>query len=213
MEDRQDARRAKYHHGDLRRALVEAGLDLVREEGVDSLTLRAVARRAGVSHAAPQHHFADKATLVEALALEGFTRFGLVLRDAWTGTSGDSLQRLAEIGRAYVQFAQEEENVFRLMMRTELRGGGGWESPVGEAARVAYRALEGGIRACQKDGIVREGDPGPWALLAWSGVHGLTMLILDKLLEHPVETIEEGNQAADAVLMAMGMGLFHSLEE
>lgn len=199
----------RYHHGDLRRALLDAARELVREEGVDRTTLRAISRRAGVSHAAPAHHFADKAALVEALAVEGFADFTVRLQEAWDDTDGHCLERLMAVGLAYVRFAQEERELFRIMNRPELRSGeGGWGSPVGQAARETFAVLERGIEQCQAEGIVATGDTRPWAMLAWSGVHGLAVLILDGLTEARVTTTAEGAEMTQMVLLAMGHGLF-----
>lgn len=199
----------RYHHGDLRRALLDAARELVREEGVDGTTLRAISRRAGVSHAAPAHHFADKAALVEALAVEGFADFTVRLQEGWDNTEGHCLERLMAVGLAYVRFAQEERELFRIMNRPELRSGeGGWGSPVGQAAHETFAVLERAIEECQAQGIITPGNTRPWAMLAWSGVHGLAMLILDGLTETRITTPDEGAEMTRMVLLAMGHGLF-----
>ncbi|QQS00349.1 MAG: TetR/AcrR family transcriptional regulator [Austwickia sp.] len=199
-------RRGGYHHGNLRRALLDAGWDLVAEDGPDALTLRAVARRAGVSHGAPAHHFPDKAALVEAMAVEGWDRFAEALAQAWAGTDGTPRDgRLAAVGAAYVRFAAAHPHAFRLMNRPELRSDTG--GVVASAARRCRDVLTTAILACQDDGMIPAGDPAPWAMLCWSGVHGLAMLAIDGLIEL-LPGGERGLEATTAVVLeAMGHGL------
>src|SRR3954453_16385563 len=100
-----------YHHGDLRRALLQAAAEAITETGVAALSMRDLARRAGVSHAAPTHHFGDKAGLLTAVAVEGYARLGAALAAA-----GD----FAEAGVAYVLFATDHPGYFAVMFRPEL---------------------------------------------------------------------------------------------
>src|SRR5713101_5210209 len=93
-----------YHHGDLRYALIQAGLELLSEGGAAALELRKVARRAGVSHAAPYRHFADKQTLVAAINEEGFRRLAERIRSTLREAPDDPFEQLQAIARAYVQF-------------------------------------------------------------------------------------------------------------
>ena len=176
----------QYHHGQLRRALLDTALDLATTRGVEGFTLRELARQAGVSHAAPYHHFADKAALMTALALEIFESFGAALRRAWDEASDPPADRLMAVGAAYVRYAQDNPAAFRLMFRTEL-----WETTtVGDeanrgalmaAGEAAFHVLLDGITICQADGSIPPGDPQLIALTAWSTVHGLAMLLLDGL--------------------------------
>jgi AcrR family transcriptional regulator len=107
---------AAYHHGDLRRALVEEAVRAIAEEGVGVLSLRELARRAGVSHAAPAHHFGDKAGLLAAVAAEGFRLLAEELRVADKG-AGDAL----DVGRAYIRFAVHRRAYFEVMFRPEMQ--------------------------------------------------------------------------------------------
>src|SRR5215510_10331530 len=109
-------RKSSYHHGDLRNALLEAALELVREEGVGAISLREVARRAGVSHAAPAHHFGDKAGLLTALATQGYELFGAALRaGAERAPESDPMRRFSWVGWACVMFAAEHRSHFEIM--------------------------------------------------------------------------------------------------
>lgn len=192
-----------YHHGDLRRALVDAGLALVERDGVEGVTLRAVAREAGVSHAAPYHHFADKAALVEAIAVAGFDRLTAALQAALDDPERDPITRFAGTGRAYARFALEHEALFRLMNRPELRR----DSPrVVAAAQAAYDVLVAAVVGAQEVGSVAPGDPRPVARTAWAAVHGMVVLLIDGLLvDGPAD--RAGAEALVADLLArLGQG-------
>jgi AcrR family transcriptional regulator len=182
-------RRARpYHHGDLSKALISEAANLVETEGVEALTLRELARRLGVSHAAPTSHFADKDALLGALAGQGFEQLADALAAARGGTPR---ARLRELGRAYVRFAREKPGHYRVMF------GRGWrrQLPIGLAHHGdrAYALLEEAVTAALPAGRsatmperVREA-----VFLAWSVVHGAAMLLLDGPLA-PV--LAEGNE-------------------
>src|SRR5512140_2225427 len=127
-----------YHHGNLRAALLEAALEVIAEAGVEGLTLREVARRAGVSHAAPKHHFADKAELVRSLVVDSFGQFAAALRRAGRGDTG--AERLSSLGNAYVKWAIANPARFRLLFRPELRGADE-SGAIATAADEAYGML------------------------------------------------------------------------
>jgi AcrR family transcriptional regulator len=206
-----DAKR--YHHGDLRHALVAAGLQVLEERGLEGVTLRETARRTGVSHAAPYHHFADKAHLIEALAVESFERFATALRGAWDTTPGPSIAKFQAVGLAYVRYALDHPQEFRLMNRPELRQAasdperGPGPTPVQAAANASYEVLLHGIRAGQADGFLAPGDPEPLALTAWASVHGLCVLLLDGLLKRHAADGDAGMDLAEIVTRRLGSGL------
>jgi AcrR family transcriptional regulator len=165
-----------YHHGDLRRALVEAAARLAAERGLRGVTLREVGHRAGVSHAAPYHHFPDRNALLAAVAEEGFRRFDLAQAAAAEAAGPAPRARLTALGVAYVRFAAAHPHYFRLMFRPEL-----WQSgPHPGLAMVGRRTFE---RLREAVGACRGGeDPQLPALLAWAAVHGLATLWLDGTL-------------------------------
>jgi AcrR family transcriptional regulator len=187
-----------YHHGHLRRALLNAALQVLTEQGPAGLTLRAVARRAGVSEAAPYHHFASKAALVEALVVETLQLLAQALREAVQATVGTPLDQLVATGVAYVRFAVERRASFQILYRPELRhlsrplpdAGGIARSPIDRAGMAAYQVLLDAIVACQVAGMVAPGDPLPLALTAWATVHGLAQLLLEGVVR--AEIIQEG---------------------
>jgi AcrR family transcriptional regulator len=153
-----------------------AAAELLEQRGVEGLTLREVARRAGVSHTAPYHHFADRAALIAALADVGYLQLTLAMQSASARETGD-LERLTATGVAYVHFALENQALFRLLCRPELR-----VQPASEAGSAAYNVLLDAVRACLASGVV-QGDMDGVALSAWSIVHGLATLLLDGPLQ------------------------------
>lgn len=148
-----------YHHGNLRQALLDAAVSAIEEEGVDRLSLRDLARRIGVSHAAPAHHFGDRTGLFTALATEGF---GL-LADALEATGGDYV----EAGVAYVRFAAAERGRFEVMFRPELLRTD--DAELRAAMDRAGAVLSAGAAE-------RPGDARVNGLAAWSVVHGFASL-------------------------------------
>ena len=167
-----------YHHGDLRRALLDTALEAVGEQGPAAVSLRDVARRAGVSHAAPTHHFRDKAGLLTALAAEGWSLLADALRDA----AADG-RDFAELGVAYVLFATSHPAHFAVMRAPGLARA---DDPELEAAMARARAqLESGVQRFEAGG---NRDPGTTALAAWALVHGLAALILEGAVSLKPET-------------------------
>lgn len=191
MGTRRTVSRLPYHHGDLHRALLEAGRALVEEGGLDAVSLRAVARRAGVSHAAPYHHFRGKSDLLAAIAGNGFQRLVETIEsEAPREQPADRWGPLRAVGRGYVRFASEHPSVFRLMFRPELTRPS--EHPqLMQAEALAFGALQ---RALQL-GLGSSGEPTVdlrWlAAFAWSTVHGLALLHIDHVLqETPIGAID-----------------------
>lgn len=172
----------RYHHGDLRHALIEASLALISEEGFSALTLREVARRAGVTHAAPYRHFADKEALLAAVAEEGFRTMTAQMRERMAQETG-SLERLAACGIAYVLFSIQHPAHFRVMFGPHFTRRVDHESMANEGGN-AFGLLMQSIIEGQKAGELREGEPMPLALMAWSLVHGLASLLVDGQLQH-----------------------------
>lgn len=205
-----------YHHGDLRRALIDAAMQLAEERGINGFTLREVARHAGVSHAAPYHHFVDKSALVEALVIESYKRFAEALKNAFVTTPGNSVDKLIMVGIAYVHFAIEQSTSFRFMFRPELRQHSDSlgvtptrpSDEVESAGIDAFNVLIEAIKVCQTDGFVAPGDPNPIALTAWSAMHGLATLIIDGGLQKlPMFFSSDPQQLALMVGQIVGVGV------
>jgi AcrR family transcriptional regulator len=176
-----------YHHGDLRRALIDTALELVTEEQDWTFSLREVARRAGVSHHAPYNHFADKLDLLAATAAIGFER----LRDGMlraTAGIADPEAQLTVIAGTYVRLGLENPALYRLMFGPALSDAGSADRPAVTkmAGARARGVLEDVIRNGARSGVfaVSSNDPEDVALAAlsvWSATHGLTMLAIDKV--------------------------------
>jgi AcrR family transcriptional regulator len=159
-----------YHHGNLRAALLDAALDEIAERGPMALSLRELARRAGVSHAAPAHHFGDKAGLLTAIAADGFERLAAALEAA--RPSGGFL----EVGLAYVQFAVEHRPHFEVMFRPDLyrRDDPAVRAAQGAAARELYGPAHDAFP---------EADALRVGIAGWAFVHGFVSLWLGGNLE------------------------------
>ncbi|WP_329187630.1 TetR/AcrR family transcriptional regulator [Streptomyces sp. NBC_01428] len=179
-----------YHHGDLRRAILGAALDVIGAEGPTALSLRDLARRAGVSHAAPAHHFKDRTGLLTAIAAEGYALLAAAL---------DTADDLRDAGVRYVRFAREHPAHFQVMFSPELLRGNDLEL-------TAARTLAGErLRAAVSD-VPTEGrgeDARLAGVAAWSLAHGFATLLLSHNLDGPV-----GDQDPDEVFHALTGMLF-----
>ena len=172
-----------YHHGDLRRALIDAGLALVERDGVAALTLRAVARRAKVSHNAPYHHFGTKAELLAAVAAAGFDRLVATIAQATVDhPPRTTLDGLRAVGVGYLQFALGHPAVFRLMFRPELTHPAA-HPLLRDAEARAFGTLFTAIKAAQRAGELPGLDPSAAAAFCWSAVHGLAVLHVEGVLQ------------------------------
>jgi len=172
------ARRRAYHHGDLKDQLVAAAEAIILERGVDGFTLREAARRAGVSPAAPAHHFKDASGLLAEVALRGFREFGDALEAADGRGGDDPARRLHEQGIAYVNFALNNPARFQLMFRR-----GKWDPDYPDFEAVANRSfdiLARAIRAARGLPENAELDEDAYGMLmaTWSIVHGFAHLAL-----------------------------------
>jgi AcrR family transcriptional regulator len=170
--------RPSYHHGALREALLTASLKLIETEGLPAVSLRRVAREAGVSPGAPYHHFKDRAAVLAALAAQGFRMLADDLIAATTASAEDPIKTLSALIRAYVAFAQRQPAYFRLMFRPELS-----ESrldPEAKSAELAAEAcFESTITGLVQADIIPPTQAEPFSVLIWSIGHGLASLWLD----------------------------------
>ena len=189
-----------YHHGNLRQALLEAGVALIGEAGPKGFTMREVARRAGVSHNAPYRHFRDKDELLEAIAGEGFERLTAAMkkRSAAGATAAD---RLRLCGCGYVDFAMRWPQHFLVMFDRPPPRLPGQDT----AGKNAFQTLLGFIIESQKEGALPEGDPYPPALMAWSMVHGIAKLAISGNLPYTSRQVLDFTQATSEALLS-GMG-------
>jgi AcrR family transcriptional regulator len=164
--------RAAYHHGDLREALIAAGVRMLEQVGPGQISLRELAKQAGVSHNAPYRHFADREALLGAICAQGFERLNAAV-DAAAESSPDPRTKLQAL-RAYVTFALDHPRhmqimfgVYELHTRTEV-------------AAVSMRAFERVteiVGAGQSSGVVRPGDPRVIAFALWAHLHGIASIL------------------------------------
>jgi AcrR family transcriptional regulator len=168
-----------YHHGNLKKTLLDATVKLIAKVGPRAFTLREVARLAKVSHNAPYRHFRDKEELLAAVAAEGFER----LADSMTETAapaGDALQALLLAGRGYVQFALQWPEHFSVMF-DHCQDLDAYPDYAASAQR-AFQVLLDHVARAQGSGQLPAGDPNPLAITCWSMVHGIAKLAISGLL-------------------------------
>jgi AcrR family transcriptional regulator len=200
-----------YHHGNLRRALLDEALITIRKEGVEGLTLREIGARLGVSRTALYRHFADKEALLAAVATEGFRTLRQRLVTAWE--EGRDRAAFEGMGVAYVGFAVANPAHYRVMFGSALGASADNAKAIAcdlsAEAEGAFQALVDALAALQRDAIVREEDTLTMARFVWSVVHGVAMLGLDGQLREPgaverlthyaIERLRTGIAAVDAV--------------
>jgi len=191
-----------YHHGALRDALLTAAERVLERDGLAGLTLRAVAREAGVSHAAPTHHFGDLTGLVSELAAIGFRQFNAAMAAA-TARGTSLIDKALARARAYVAYAQAHPGVYGLMFRTERLDM--TRPSLREAAKAAFAGLAGAIGASRQEQISEQAlslEQAADIARAWSLVHGFTMLLLDGRLTDILSRVPAG---ADAEILLEAM--------
>ncbi len=172
-----------YHHGNLREALVQAGVQLAVESGPAAVLLREAARRVGVSHNAGYRHFSSRDELVAAVAQRGMSRLACAMTEALRALEGQRLvdqaarvrSRLRAIGGAYVGFALDEPGLFRTAFASGLPGGHGPSA----ADAGPYQILGGVLDEFVAAGVIPAGRRPYSEVVAWSAVHGLAVLALD----------------------------------
>ncbi|MFB9990789.1 TetR/AcrR family transcriptional regulator [Deinococcus oregonensis] len=170
-----------YHHGDLRNALITIGLQVLAAEGRQGLSLRKVARLAGVSHNAPYMHFEDKEALISAIAEQGFRQLKLHMDAALQEAPQGSVQQLLQLGEAYTTFALHHPHSLGVMFGN-VEGGGNIQ--LGEAAGTTFALLVETVAAGQATGVVRLGDPKVLATGVWAMMHGVSTLLIAGRLSH-----------------------------
>ena len=178
----------QYHHGDLRRALLERAVQTIQRHGVDRLTLRAVGQDLGVSRTALYRHFADKAALLEAVAAQGFRTLRERLTEAWE-QAGQGRRGFDAMASAYVRFALEQSSHYRVMFGGVLDADACDPDLTVEGAG-AFQVLVDAITWQQREGLLRDDDPLQMANYVWSVVHGISMLALDERLHAKGDDVE-----------------------
>lgn len=184
-----------YHHGALREALLKAAERILERDGLAGLTLRAVAREAGVSHAAPTHHFGDLTGLISELAAIGFRNFNAAMIVARNSETHPLMKGLAN-AKAYVAYARAHPGMYSLMFRTERLD---YSRPsLHEAASASFQGLASSARFARPEQLTEDAlealslDHAAVIARNWSLVHGFTMLMLDGRLKDILHRLPEG---------------------
>lgn len=196
--------RSDYHHGDLRQALIDSALDLVEEYGLSNLSLRKIARRVGVTHSAPYRHFEDKGELVAAMAEAGFDELHDYMTRERDREDGPPTEKLYALGLAYVLFAVDRPNHFRVMFGPEVRDERPYPS-LAEARDAAFDLLHRAVESCQKAELIREGETQRHARTCWTLVHGIASLYVNGLIDN------SSRAAVEEVVRASTTSLFFGL--
>lgn len=180
-----------YRHGDLREACMAVGLDLVREFGADKVSLREVARRAGVSPSAPYKHFANKESLLAALAERGFVAFEKALRSAApNGIHLINREQFFDMGREYVSFAEQNPDYYRLMFTGVVPDHSDYPELL-NAALSAFSVLLESLEVMQRNREICRDDPNLLAAHLWASLNGFVMIHL----ERKVNVLPEDNRS------------------
>lgn len=174
-----------YHHGDLKNALVQAGVEILAREGLSGLSLRKVAKQAGVSHAAPYSHFADKQALIAAISTEGFKQLHFQIESVKKTYQPEPETLLIETAWAYMQFALNEPDRFKLMFSSALEKEKEYPDFV-EISQDNFQQLVEIVELCQQANILKGGDSDLIALSVWGTVHGFVSLLLEGQISHTV---------------------------
>ena len=197
-----------YHHGDLRNALIAAGLKVLSTRGAANLNLREVARVAGVTHTAPYRHFADKEALVAAIAEDGFHKLNEIVNAVMARSNQTPSERIVALGQGYVSFALQRPDHFRVMfastrdeaIRPELYA----------LAKCGFLALISCIVEGQADDQFAPGDPTEFAKTLWSTMHGLAILLMDRQFPPTHRSaLDEANLQAAMCVQTILSGLSH----
>jgi AcrR family transcriptional regulator len=191
-----------YHHGNLRPALLAQAERIVRERGVQDLSLRELAREVGVSHGAPRRHFPDRQALLDALAEAGFARLGTELRSAADGAGEEFEARLRATAAAYVRFATRDAALLELMFAGKNREQSG---ALHEAADRAFSVMLDLIQQGQAEGVLEHGERERVGLVLFATIQGIAALVtagmvdaeqLDELVADAIAHFLRGSRAA-----------------
>ena len=190
-----------YHHGDLKNALIQAGMEILAEEGLGSLSLRKVAKQAGVSHAAPYSHFKDKQALIAAISTEGFKRLYIQIKKVFETYAGQPDKLLMETAWAYCEYAQSETDCFKLMFSSALEKEKEYPDFVA-ASKESFLQLVEIVKLCQQGGVLKQGATDLVAVSVWSTVHGFISLLLEGQIS---STVTDGQDLKQLLMDVIGI--------
>ncbi len=184
-----------YHHGNLRKALLERAAEVIAESGIEALSLRALARDLGVSHAAPRAHFADRQALLGELAKEGFRLCVDAMRAGADAAGPDPVARYRALGRSYVQFALDQPSYFRAISHPDVMSHA--DRDVLAAHRAWVETLRDGVEAARAAGWHPEVDVDTLLAFSCAGAIGTAQLLTDSPIAFDFDDLDA---VADAVL-------------
>jgi AcrR family transcriptional regulator len=177
-----------YHHGNLKEALISAGLEILSQKGIEGLSLRNVAKKVGVSHTAPYNHFSNKQALLAAISTAGFEQLYQTLSDSFNKCKHTSTNIIFEIAWSYLQFALDDPGIFKLMFSGALEEERDHPAYI-VISRKNLSLLEEIIVYCQNNGQIADGKVESIVTRLWSVVHGFTHLVLED--QFPVEYVKD----------------------
>ena len=197
--------RRPYHHGDLKNALLDTALKQIAEHGAQTLSLREVARAAGVTHGAAYRHFRNKESLLACIAEQGFRQLSATMRAAAQAAAPDSLDMLRATGMGYLDFATSHASHLQVMFGGLIKSHEPYPGLL-EASQAAYQDLQGAVRRGIQSGRLAAPSEQVAAVAAWSLVHGLALLAASGQLRMPDGSGVDQRQLAQAVLLLQQRG-------
>jgi len=195
-----------YHHGNLRRVLIDTALEIISEQGAETLSLRQIAKMARVSHSAPYRHFKDKNAILAEVAREGFDMMLRQTEERITRSRGNELEHFAICGLSYIDFALNYPSHYRVMFGTRSEKSYFSDEFTPEST-PSFQLLQDKIRICQEKGLLKAGILQEMTLAAWSIVHGFAMLRIDQHI--PDQGMDENKlkELKRSVVMTLYFGL------
>jgi AcrR family transcriptional regulator len=177
--------RKSYHHGDLKNALIKSGVEILSKEGIEGLSLRKVAQRAGVSHSAPYSHFPDKQSLIAAISTEGFNQLYNELDAVISAYPANPKRQLQQGALTYAQFALNHTDTFKIMFSGVLEKEKEYPAFV-EISHKTFQRVVDVVKACQDAGLLHSTSSEMMAVAVWGQVHGIISLALEGQISHSV---------------------------
>lgn len=186
--------------------MIDAALEVIADVGPLGLTIREVARRAGVSHAAPYRHYTDKDELILAVVERGFELLDEAMAQARAAAPEEPLAQFAAAGAAYLNFALQFPMYYRVMFSGDLLNRNGHEA-LRHTSSASFQQIQHDLKVCQELGIVRQGNPLLQAIFIISTVHGFVSLVNDNRIDHLLDGELSIQQVQDAVMTSIFEGL------